>query len=71
MPDPRLTTLPPPARARLLARFGPAVDAWCEALPDQVAELAERWGWSRWRPGAVGPRGCSGADGARTSGRSG
>ncbi|MFD3365392.1 aminoglycoside phosphotransferase family protein [Streptomyces albidoflavus] len=44
MPDPRLTTLPAPARARLLARFGPAVDAWCEALPERVAELAERWG---------------------------
>ncbi|MGW4458896.1 aminoglycoside phosphotransferase family protein [Streptomyces albidoflavus] len=44
MSAPRLTTLPPSARARLLDRFGPAVDAWCETLPDQVAALAERWG---------------------------
>ncbi|WP_436737007.1 aminoglycoside phosphotransferase family protein [Streptomyces sp. BBFR102] len=44
MPDLRLMALPPPARARLLARFGPAADAWCEALPGQVAALAERWG---------------------------
>ncbi|MFD5023505.1 aminoglycoside phosphotransferase family protein [Streptomyces sp. NPDC058373] len=44
MPDTRLTVLPPPARARLLARFGPDADAWCDALPAQVAALADRWG---------------------------
>ncbi|NEC16420.1 phosphotransferase [Streptomyces sp. SID8014] len=44
MPDAPITALPPPARARLLARFGPAAGAWCDALPGQVAALAERWG---------------------------
>ncbi|MFJ3339834.1 aminoglycoside phosphotransferase family protein [Streptomyces diastaticus] len=43
MPRARLDVLPPSARARLLARFGPAADAWCDALPDRLAALADRW----------------------------
>ncbi|HWD06762.1 MAG TPA: aminoglycoside phosphotransferase family protein [Amycolatopsis sp.] len=31
------------ARARLVDRFGPAVERWCDALPALVARLAARW----------------------------
>jgi streptomycin 6-kinase len=38
------------AHARLLARHGPGVDAWFEALPRRTAELAERWGLELGEP---------------------
>lgn len=41
--DPALV-LDDPARARLVDRFGPGVATWCDALPDLVTELANRWG---------------------------
>ncbi|WP_240957162.1 aminoglycoside phosphotransferase family protein [Streptomyces chilikensis] len=31
------------ARERLVLRFGPEADRWCEALPSLVGELAARW----------------------------
>jgi len=31
------------ARRRLTARFGAGVEAWCDALPGALAELARRW----------------------------
>lgn len=44
------------ARARLVDRFGPAVHAWCDALPDLVARLCRQWGLTvhDTRPGNSG-----------------
>jgi len=42
------------ARRRLTARFGAAVEAWCDALPDVLVELAARW---RFELGGQIPRG--------------
>ncbi|MET9397854.1 aminoglycoside phosphotransferase family protein [Kitasatospora sp. NPDC002965] len=39
-----LAVVPEEVRARLLVRFGPGAEAWCEELPALVAALAERWG---------------------------
>ncbi|WP_188316371.1 aminoglycoside phosphotransferase family protein [Solihabitans fulvus] len=41
------------ARRRLVKRFGPAVEPWCDDLPATVAALADRWGL-RVRSGLVG-----------------
>ncbi|MFI6446003.1 aminoglycoside phosphotransferase family protein [Kitasatospora sp. NPDC050543] len=38
------TAVPPEARARLTARFGPGAGPWCDALPTLVAQLTWRWG---------------------------
>ncbi|GAA3563640.1 aminoglycoside phosphotransferase family protein [Amycolatopsis ultiminotia] len=44
------------ARARLVDRFGPSVEAWCTALPDLVERLCRRWGLTvhDTRPGNSG-----------------
>ncbi|MFB7617473.1 aminoglycoside phosphotransferase family protein [Kitasatospora sp. NPDC056181] len=36
--------VPAEVRSRLVVRFGPSAEAWCEALPSLVAGLAARWG---------------------------
>ncbi|MFD0274167.1 aminoglycoside phosphotransferase family protein [Kitasatospora sp. NPDC127111] len=36
--------VPAEVRARLVVRFGPWAEAWCEGLPALVTELAARWG---------------------------
>ncbi|MBT2365521.1 phosphotransferase [Streptomyces sp. ISL-10] len=36
--------VPPQARQRLVARFGPGALDWCDELPVRVAESADRWG---------------------------
>ncbi|WP_395297601.1 aminoglycoside phosphotransferase family protein [Kitasatospora hibisci] len=36
--------VPADVRARLAVRFGAPAEAWCDALPGLVAELAGRWG---------------------------
>ncbi|MGV9264053.1 aminoglycoside phosphotransferase family protein [Kitasatospora sp. NPDC003701] len=39
-----LVAVPARVRERLTVRFGPAVEAWCTALPALVDDLARRWG---------------------------
>ena len=56
------------ARARLIARFGEDVTAWCDALPALVARLAARWGLTvvDVKPGNTGRTLiCAGDDGAK------
>ncbi|MBY8883260.1 aminoglycoside phosphotransferase family protein [Streptomyces sp. PTM05] len=36
-------TVPQDARARLVARFGPYAEEWCDTLPERLALLAGRW----------------------------
>ncbi|MGW4890949.1 aminoglycoside phosphotransferase family protein [Kitasatospora sp. NPDC004240] len=36
--------VPADVRTRLAVRFGPSAEAWCDALPELVAGLADRWG---------------------------
>ncbi|MFF2040565.1 aminoglycoside phosphotransferase family protein [Kitasatospora sp. NPDC058170] len=38
-----VTAVPAEVRARFAVRFGPAAEAWCEALPALVERLARRW----------------------------
>ncbi|GAA2779604.1 aminoglycoside phosphotransferase family protein [Kitasatospora sp. CM 4170] len=38
-----VATVPAEVRARLTVRFGASAEAWCDALPGVVAELAGRW----------------------------
>ncbi|WP_033287944.1 aminoglycoside phosphotransferase family protein [Amycolatopsis jejuensis] len=44
------------ARARLVDRFGPSVEAWCDALPALTAQLCRRWHLTvtEARPGNTG-----------------
>ncbi len=44
------------ARARLVTRFGPVAEAWCDALPALVDRLCRQWGLtvSEARPGNTG-----------------
>jgi len=56
------------ARARLLDRFGPSVELWCDELPALVERLAKRWGLTvvGARPGNTGRTLiCESADGMR------
>jgi streptomycin 6-kinase len=56
------------ARARLLDRFGPGVERWCDELPTLVARLAERWSLRvrEARPGGTGRTLiCTGVDGGK------
>ncbi|MFJ3792147.1 aminoglycoside phosphotransferase family protein [Kitasatospora sp. NPDC090091] len=39
-----VAAVPADVRARLAVRFGASAEAWCDALPGLVAELARRWG---------------------------
>lgn len=56
------------ARARLLDRFGPSVEPWCDELPGLVAKLAARWNLTvvGSRPGNTGRTlMCTSPDGPR------
>ncbi|MFG3052352.1 aminoglycoside phosphotransferase family protein [Kitasatospora sp. NPDC048239] len=64
-----VTAVPADVRARLAVRFGPAAEAWCEALPALVDRLARRWGLTVEAAGGGGTarvfRCVRAADGAR------
>ncbi|MCG6498455.1 aminoglycoside phosphotransferase family protein [Kitasatospora sp. A2-31] len=66
-----VAAVPADVRARLAVRFGASAQAWCDALPGLVAELAGRWGLTVRAAGGGGTARvfrCTRRDGIRDGG---